>query len=141
MGSPAAAFKTAQESALRASIALKAAMALAEARIYTEAPTNAVLPYNVIGDDQILLQGSPGCADEAELISTIRLWSRVKPLDGGQQARAMGAAIIDTLNLELTIPGWDVDDWEVLSESYSTDPDQSTRGIVVLRYLLTQQAA
>jgi hypothetical protein len=138
MPSPAGPYKTAQETALRASSALATAMGGA-VRIYTEVPANAPLPYIVLGNDQVLLEANPGCADEAEVTSTVALWSRTAPLDKGVQARAMGSAIIDALNVELTLAGWDVDVWEMQSEQYLTDPDQSTKGIITLHYLLTQQ--
>jgi len=108
-------------------------------RIYTEVPTNAPLPYIVLGNDQVILETNPGCTDEAEVTSTVTWWSRTAPLDKGAQARVMGSAIIDALNVELTVTGWDVDEWEVQSEQYFTDADQSTKGVVVIRHLLTEQ--
>lgn len=137
MPSPADPFKIAQEAALRASAALATAMG-GTVRIYTEVPTNAPLPYVVLGDDQVLLDTSSDCADEAEIFSTVGLWARKTPPDKGAQARAMGSAVVDALNIELTITGWTVDLAESQSESYSTDPDQSTKGVLVFRYLLTE---
>lgn len=139
MPSPAAAFRISEEAALRASAALAAAMGVV--RLYTEVPANAPLPYAVIGQHQVLLEVIEDCADEAEVFATIAIWSRPTTPDHGAQARAMGAAIIAALNAQLTITGWDVDLWEMQSERYSTDPDQSTRGVIELRYLLTQQVA
>jgi hypothetical protein len=138
--SPAGAFKTAQEAALRASADLKTAMGLTIARIYTEVPANAPLPYVLIGQDQVLLDDE-GCATEAEIFSTVGLWSRASPLDKGDQARAIGDAIIAALAVELTIVGWDVDLALMQSETYATDPDQSTHGTLVFHYLLTRQVA
>lgn len=138
MPSPAAAFHAAQEAALRASGDLTTAMGLAKARLYTEAPVNAPVPYGVIGEDQVLLENGD-CAAEAEIFSTVHFWSRAAPLDKGAQARAMGAAAIAALNLALTITGWDVVEWEMTSERYVTDPDQSTHGILEFHYLLTEQ--
>lgn len=137
MPSPADPFKTAQEAALRASAALAAAMG-GTVRIYTEVPANAPLPYVVLGVDQVLQDTSSECADEAEVFATVGLWSRKTPPDRGAQARAMGSAAVDALNVDLTIAGWAVDLAEVQSESYSTDPDQSTKGVLVFRYLLTE---
>lgn len=139
MPSPATAFKAAQEAALRGSADLKTAMGLATARIYTEAPTNAPVPYVVIGLDQVLIEQNEGCADEAEIFATVSWWSRVSPLDKGAQARAMGEAIVDALNLQLTITGWTVDVWELQQERYVTDPDQSTHGLAEFHYQLTAQ--
>lgn len=140
MPSPAQPFKTAQEVALRASAALASAMG-GSVRIYTEVPPNAPLPYVVIGNDDIQQEPPGDCATEAEVTSTIGVWSRTSPLDKGAQARAIGAAIIDALNAQLTVTGWDVDLWELQSEQYSTDPDQSTKGVLVFHYLLTEQIA
>jgi hypothetical protein len=138
MPSPAGPYKVAQEAALRGSAALETAM-VGRLVIYTEVPTNAPLPYVVLGNDQVLQE--PGCATEAEVISTIGFWSRTDPRDKGVQARAMGSAMIDALNVQLVVDGWDVDEWEVREERYSTDPDQSTHGVLVIRHLLTSQAA
>jgi hypothetical protein len=140
MLSPAAAFRTTEEAALRASGALAAAMG-GTARLYHEVPANAPLPYVVLGQHQVLLTDGDDCADEAEVFATVAFWSRPAAPDGGAQARAIGAAIVAALAVELTVAGWDVDLWEVISEQYSTDPDQSTRGVVELRYLLTEQVA
>jgi hypothetical protein len=140
MPSPAAPYKLAQEAALRASADLATAMG-GTVRLYTEVPANAPLPYVVIGNDDLQQEPPGDCAIEAEITANIGIWSRKAPLDKGAQARAIGAAIIAALNAQLTITGWDVDLWEVTSERYSTDPDQSTHGIIELHYLLTQQVA
>lgn len=140
MPSPAGPYKVAQEAALRTSSALAMAMGPV-LRLYTEVQPDAKLPYVVLGNDQILIETNPGCADEAEVISTVTWWSRTSPTDKGVQARAMGSAIIDALNVQLTVAGWDVDEWEVQSEQYLTDPDLSTKGIAVIRHLLTEQVA
>jgi hypothetical protein len=140
MTSPAGPFKVAQEAALRASAALATAMG-GTVRLYTEVPANAPLPYIVIGQDDVSLEPAGDCATEAEITSTLTLWSRTSPLDKGVQARAIGSAVIGALNAELTITGWDVDLWELQGESYSTNADQSARGVVVLHYLLTEQVA
>lgn len=137
MRSPAAPYLAAVDAALRTSSALVAAM-VGAARIYTEVPTNAPLPYVVIGRDEIQLEDLGDCGSEAEVTSVIGVWSRTDPPDKGAQARAIGKAIIAALNVELAIAGWDVDLWKVESERYSTDPDQSTKGIIELRYLLTE---
>lgn len=141
MNSPAGPWKVAYEAVLRASAALRTAMDLPQARIYTDVPEKAKLPYVVIGDDQVIPESGEGCADEAEIFTTINLWSRTAPPDKGVQARAMGAAVIAALATDLAVAGWDVDVWEVQSERYSTDPDQSTHGVIVFRHLLTEQVA
>jgi hypothetical protein len=138
MASPAGAFRTAVEAALRASSDLLTAMGTR--RLYTEVPANAVLPYVVIGQDQILLQNGE-CADEAEVYATVHCWSRTSTPDHGVQARNILDAVIAALNTDLTVTGWDVVEWGLQSEVYSTDPDGSTHGRVELRYLLTEITA
>lgn len=140
MSSPAGPFKTAQESALRGSTALAAAMDTGGKGILDAVPANQEPPYVVLGQDQILLENGEGCADEAEVFSTVQWWSRPATPDKQAQARAMGAAIGAALNAALTIAGWDTVLWELLSETYGTDPDQSTHGRAEFRYLLTEQS-
>lgn len=141
MHSPAGPFKVSQEAALRASSGLAQAMTAGDSgavsRIYTEVPTNAPTPYVVIGDDQVLIFVSD-CGSEAEIFSTVHLWSRTNPLDKGVQARAIGSEIIGVLNAALVLTGWVIDEWEMTSERYVTDPDGSTHGIIEFRYQLTQ---
>lgn len=138
MPSPASPFKAAQESAIRGSAALTAAMGTAGKGILTEVPTNQPTPYVVLGDNQVLLENHD-CAAEAEVFATVHVWSRTVPLDKGAQARAMGAALIAALNKQLTLAGWDVDEWELQDERYVTDPDNSTHAIITFHYLLTEQ--
>lgn len=146
MTSPAAAFQTAQEAALRATAveaALAAAMALSSARIYVGAPPQAgpgaaspKLPYLVLGDDQLVdwFRGRD-CPDEAELVATVHAWAKT-----AAQARAILGAALEALNDEqLAIAGWDVDEAELERETYVTDPDGSTHGVAAVRYLLTEQ--
>jgi hypothetical protein len=102
-----------------------------------EVMANQVPPYVVGGQYQILLENS-ACADQAEIFSTVTWWSRPAVRDKGVQARAMGAAIIAALNTALNLAGWYVVEWELQSEDYSTDPDQSTKGRAVFHYLLSQ---
>lgn len=139
--SPAAPLRAAAEAALRASAALRAAMVLDAARIYTEVPANALLPYVVLGQVDGTLDRS-GCAAEGEFALTVTLWSRTDKLDKGAQAHAMGGAVIDALAADLGVAGWDViardDD---ISEAYAGQADQSTRGVLVFQYLLTEQVA
>jgi hypothetical protein len=141
MPSPAAAFYSAQDTALRGSAGLVAAMGVAGKGILTEAPTNQALPYVLFGQNQVLIEQNEGCGDTAEIFATVSWWSRKAPLDRGAQARAMGAAIIDALNGELSLDGWAVDVWELQQERYVTDPDQSTHGIAEFHYLLSERSA
>lgn len=141
MHSPAGPFKVSQEAALRASSALAVIMSAPSpqpvSRIYTEVPINAAMPYIVLGDDQVLLENYI-CANQAEIYSTVHLWSMTSPLDKGAQARAMGSEIIGILNQALALDGWVIDEWELESERYVTDPDGSTHGFIAFHYQLTQ---
>lgn len=138
MTSPAAAFHETQDTVLRGSAALTAALGLVAARVLTDVPPGQKPSYVVIGADQVLIENHD-CAAEAEIFSTVDVWTRTNPLDKGAMARAAGAIIIDLLNAQLTVAGWMVDEWELTSERYVTDPDQSTHGILEFHYLLTQQ--
>jgi hypothetical protein len=138
MNSPAAPFKAAQKAALRGSAALLSATGLAKPRVLTEVEPNEPVPYTVIGQVQVLLEENELCADEAEIFATVDWWSRTTPRDEGAQAQAMGAAIIAALNAALAVTGWEVVVWELQSETYVTDPDQSTHGQAVFHYLLTE---
>lgn len=140
MPNPAIPFKAAEEAALRTSAALKAAMGLGAStpRIYFEVPTNAPLPYVVLGQHEITdLSGD--CGDAHSIVSTVQWWTKnVGATKGSDAARQMGAAIVTALKVELAIAGHAT----VLvgmeaPESYGTDPDQSSRGRVVFRYETT----
>ncbi|PLR25066.1 hypothetical protein SGCZBJ_12580 [Caulobacter zeae] len=138
MASPALPFKRAEEAALRASAALKAAMGLAEVRLYTEVPTNAPLPYVVLGQHEIDDQ-SDGCGEAHEIVSTVQWWTKiVAGVPGSDVARLMGAAIVQALGEALEIEGHAVVLAEMETpETYGTDPDQSSRGRVAYRYETT----
>lgn len=136
MSSPAAAFHAAQDAALRASSALATAMGISAVPLVEVLP-NQVPPYVVGGQYQILVENHP-CADQAEIFSTVTWWSRTAVRDHGAQARAMGAAVIAALNTALNVAGWYVVDWELQSEDYATQADQTTRGQAVFHYLLSQ---
>lgn len=136
MSSPAAAFHAAQDAALRASTALATAMGTTVVPLVEVTP-NQVPPYVVGGQYQVLLENG-ACADQAEVFSTVTWWSRTAARDHGAQARAMGAAIITALNTALNLAGWYVVEWELQSEDYATQADQSTRGRAVFHYLISQ---
>lgn len=134
MTSPAAPFHAAQEAALRASAALATAMGVL--KVYTVVPANATLPYLVIGDDTVVPEFG-GCVEESEITATVSWWSKPAPPQP-DQARTMGAAIINALATDLTLIGHVIDEYEVEAETYSTDPDGSTHGRAIFRYLLTE---
>ncbi len=121
---------------MRASSDLTAAMGTSGRGILTEVPPNQLPPYVLLGEVQGLHENDP-CAAEAEIFATVHFWSRVSPPDKGGQATAMGAAISAALNAQLSLTDWTVDEWEQTDERYSTDPDQSTHGILIFHYLLT----
>lgn len=141
MSSPALPFKVSEEAALRASAALKAAMGLTEVRLYTEVPKNAPLPYVVIGQHEID-DLSDGCGGAHSIVSTVQWWTKEVGVSKGSTAvRQQGAAILAALFEELTIVGHKTVLVEMEEpESYGTDPDQSSRGRVVLRYETTALA-
>jgi hypothetical protein len=139
MPSPAAPFKTARQAALAASSALATAMGGA-ARVFDRRPTNLKPPYVLTGQDQILLDPNGDCPAEAEVYSTIHLWT-LREGDDGDQARAIGAAIVDVMLGALSVDGWEVDLAELVDEQYLTDPDGSTHGIVTVHHDLTQSGA
>lgn len=137
MPSPAIPFKAAQAAALRGSAALAAAMG-GVVRLYTEVPAKAPLPYVVVGADEID-DLSDGCGEAHSIVATVQWWTQmVGAVKGSDAARAMGSAIIAALLTELAIAGHDT----VLAvmegpETYGTDPDQSSRGRVSIRYETT----
>lgn len=137
MTSPAGAFHTAQEAALRASTPLATAMGLAAPRVLTNVPAGQSPPYIVIGNDQVLITNND-CADEAEIFSTVDIWSRTNGLDKSSQCRAIAAEVIAILNAALTIPGWFVDEWELQDERHVTDADGSSHATLTFHYLLTE---
>jgi hypothetical protein len=141
MPSPAAAFKTAEEAALRASAALATAMG-GTVRLYVEVPTNAPMPYVVIGQHEIE-DLSEDCGEAHSIVSTVQWWAKLTgAVKGADTVRAMGTAIIAALNTDaLAITGHTVD-LAIMEtpERYATDPDQSSRGLVAIRYETTAQA-
>ena len=138
MSSPALAFKAAEEAAVRGSDALLAAMGLTTARIYHEVPENAPLPYVVLGSHEIQDE-SDGCGEAHSIVSTVQWWTKiVGAVKGSDAVRQMGAAIVAALLRRLAIDGHDTVLWEMeVSETYGSDPDQSSRGRVVFRYETT----
>jgi hypothetical protein len=138
MNSPAAAFKAAQDAAIRAAAGLAAAMG-GTLRLYTEREEDAPLPYIINGDDLITRLEETACGVEADLVATVQWWSRKKTLDKGAQARAMGAILVGVLTSEaFAVAGWSVDLITLQLEHYATDPDQSTRGRLIIEYELSE---
>jgi hypothetical protein len=139
MGTLAEAFSVGQEAMLRSSTALRAAMGLDKARIYNgPVPANAVLPYVVLGEDQILGDDIE-CAESAEIHSTVHVWSRPEPPTAAE-AKRIGDTLIGLLKRPLVVGGYVVDEWQLESARYNTDPDGSTHGWLSFRYLITSTA-
>jgi hypothetical protein len=140
MSSPASAFNAAEEAALRASTALRTAMGGA-IRIYHEVPTNAPLPYVVLGQHEIdpVLDGDDSCGEAWAVVSTVNWWAALTgSVKGSETARAMGAAIYQALRPGLTVAGFATVLTAVETpERYSTDADLSTHGLLALRHELT----
>lgn len=136
MPSPAGPFKAAQEIALRASIALATAMG-GTVRLHTEVPADAPMPYVVVGQDEIDDLTEEDCGEAHSIVSTVQWWARLTgAVKGSDTVRAMGAAIIAALNTDtLNIEGHDIT-LAIMEtpERYGTDPDQSSRGLVAIRY-------
>lgn len=129
----------AREAALLASTALAAAMGQVEAEVFTVVPTNAPLPYIVIGDDQ-LLGDDTECADGAECFCTTHVFTKPNPPEG-QTCRAITDLVRDILNAPLDVDGHEVVVWEVESVQFLTDPGGTTHGIVRHRYLISELVA
>lgn len=113
-----------------------------QTRLYHEPPTNAPLPYVVLGQDEIT-DLSEDCGEAHSIVSTVTWWAKqVGAAKGADTVRAMGAAIVAALNTEgLNIDGHDVALAIMeLPEQYATQPDGSSRGAVAIRYETTAQA-
>lgn len=142
MNNPALAFKAAEFKTIRARPLLAEAMGLATPRIYAEVPQSAVLPYVVHGQHEIDTEDHGGCGSTSDIVSTVQWWTKdIGELKGSDVARLMGVEIIDGLLHDIDIVGYAV----VLTaieepEFYSTDPDGSTRGRIVVRTEITSLA-
>ena len=141
MPSPALPFKSSEEAALRASAGLKAAMGLTIVRVYIEVPTNAPLPYVVVGAHEID-DLTDDCGAAHSIVSTVQWWTKaVGDFEGSDAVRKQGDAIADALFRPLDIPGHATVLWEMEEPArYGTDPDGSSRGRVVFRYETTALA-
>lgn len=143
MISPAAALIVGRETALRADATLAAAMGGAT-RLYVEIPDNAPLPYVQHGEDVISVSGDDDCGHEAEVSAVVQWWTAARAGQANDKqaaARAIGAALVGVLLEPFAVAGWVIVEAELQAETYSTDPDRSTRGRLIVRYLLTQAAS
>lgn len=127
-------FHEQQRAALKACAALEAA-GIGRSRIYDAVPVGAGLPYLVTGDDQFLFERTGACGDEGEIFATVHAWTKGPEV---MACRAILAAARTALAAELPLPGVGVvDTFEVVTEQYSTDPDQSTHGVLTIHYLVS----
>lgn len=141
MSDPALPLQNAIETALRASATLKTAMGLANVRLYSmSAPTNALFPYVVIGEDQII-DDSHECSESSEVITTVHAWSRAADAEvvgaARSQAKSMAAAIRSVVKAIDTVTGFNVTLVDFESTRHLTDPDGLTaHAVVEHRFLL-----
>ena len=122
-------FPVAQEAALRASSSLQTAMG-GQTRLYTTLPEDAPLPYVVIGEDQFETDDDGICAGRGAIHATVNIWTKPDP-PSNAQARAIGAAVKAVLADDLALDGHEIVEWFIELETYSTDPDGSSRGRLI----------
>jgi len=132
-------FAVAQAAALRGSGALATAMGLAQVLAYEIAPTNAAMPYVLIGDDQVIDDGDD-CQDGSEIFSTVHLWSRPNP-PSRVQARRMEAVVRSLLAADLAIAGHETILAEYQDSRFLPDPGGATHVVMTFRYLTMPSAA
>ena len=139
MTDPALAVQDAIEQALRTDATLLAVMQLPQVRLYTmSAPVNAPYPFVVIGEDQVIADGTE-CADSSEVIATVHAWSRVEDdvATSRRQAKAMAGAIRAALNAMTAVADFDLVLCEFEDTRHLTDSDGLTAHAVVShRFLL-----
>lgn len=142
MANPALAYKTAEEAALRARPDLAAAMGLQLVRLYVEVPENAPLPYVVYGQHEVQTDDYGECGQAHEVVTTVQWWTGdVGQVKGSDVVRMMGAEIFAALMGDMAIDGFaTVLVEQEVPETYSTDPDGSSRGRVVVRREITSLA-
>lgn len=123
------AFAAAHEAALLASADL--IQRLGRTAIYPGAPPTGEKPDYVIFEAPEVNDDSTGCVDGWEIHSSTKVWGRT-------QARALAIAGLcrRILNVELSIPGYRVVDFLHVSSSPGSQPDGSTRVVVIHRYLV-----
>lgn len=129
-------FHATQLQALYDSDALKLAMGQEVASVLEIVPTDAAMPYVVVGEDEIPDDFEHDCGEEVEFFATVHIWSKPNPPQA-RQAREIAAAVVAALNLALVIDGWVIDEWSVSTRQYFTDPDGSTHVVLTFRYLAT----
>lgn len=132
----AEAFAVAEEAALRASAPLAVAMGLTVPDIYAGVvPTNAPLPYVLIGQHQVLDDDDEDddCPLGAEIHSTVHVWTKPEAPQN-LQARRILRAVQKALNRDLVLDGHRVISHAAEDKQFITDPDQSTHGFMTLRF-------
>lgn len=137
MSDPSEAFLDALEGTLRASMALATAMGLTTPRIYVERPTDAVLPYVLIGDDQVIGEDN-GCADDSEIFATLHVYARTDAtLKGSRRARRIAGVLRALLKDGFAIDGHEIVVPEFQDHRLLTDPSGSTHVVMTFRYQTT----
>lgn len=134
MSDPSEPFLDALEATLRGSTGLATAMGLAAPRIYTERPTDAAMPYVLIGDDQVIGEDN-GCADDSEIFATLHVYARTDAtLKGSRRARRIAGVLRSLLK-----DGFDIDGHRIVVPEFQdhrplTDPNGSTHVVMTFRY-------
>jgi len=91
------------------------------------------MPYVTIGDDDIV-DDSTGCFAAWDCEVTVHVWSRKV---GKTEAKSVGGAVYDALNVELVIAGFVCTEFEFRDAIYFADPDGvTTHGVIKFRYLI-----
>jgi hypothetical protein len=135
MASVEVAFTQAQEKRLRDNqAALDAAADGAKVRIYRAVPVNAVLPYIIIGEDQ-LLEDSDECSDAWDLNATVHVFTKPDPPEAITN-RSLAAVVRDLLKADLALDGYRTVDWTFESTRILTEADRSTHAVLNHSYAL-----
>ena len=99
-------------------------------RIYDEPPADAEFPYTVIGDDQVLDDGTD-CQDGWEVFLDVHIWSR--PATGSfLEAKAEGKVVVGAIRGMSTIEGYTLSHIEHVQSLTRRDPegDGKTRQLI-----------
>ncbi|MGH6979038.1 MAG: DUF3168 domain-containing protein [Brevundimonas sp.] len=140
MSDPALAVQNAVESALRGSEAVKAAMGLATARLYPLAPPDdALFPYLVIGEDQIIADETE-CSAGSEVYVATHVWTRIEDDVSGSRAQAkqIAGAVRTAIGRDLNVIGFDLVECRFEDTRHMTDPDKRTAHAVVTHRLMVE---
>lgn len=137
------AFDAAQEAILRGSAALAEVMG-GRARLYgLSAPNDAPFPHVIYGENQILPDGDD-CREAYEIYSTLYVWARDDergPAATMAQAKRIGGAVRQLLDVALSIPGFRTVEHRVETTRYMPDADGlSAQAVIEHRYWVEASA-